>query len=46
MAQRQLELESVAGERHRTEEDLSVRRQSAVEVRGQHRPTAHGMLAS
>ena len=34
MAQRQLELESVAGERHRTEEDLSVRRQSAVEVRG------------
>jgi chromosome segregation ATPase len=29
MAQRQLELESVAGERHRTEEDLSVRRRSA-----------------
>jgi chromosome segregation protein len=34
MAQRQLELESVAGERQRTEEDLSVRRQHAVEVRG------------
>src|ERR1022692_2091970 len=34
MAQRQLELESVAGERQRTEEDLSVRRQNAVEVRG------------
>jgi chromosome segregation protein len=34
MAQRQLELESVAGERHRTEEELNVRRQNAVEVRG------------
>src|ERR1039457_119930 len=34
MAQRQLELESVAGERQRTEEDLSVRRRNAVEVRG------------
>jgi chromosome segregation ATPase len=34
MAQRQLELESVTGERHRTEEDLTVRRQNAVEVRG------------
>ena len=35
MAQRQLELESVADERSRTEQDLSVRRQSAVEVRGE-----------
>jgi len=35
MAQRQLELESVAGERQRTEADLSGRRQTAVEVRGQ-----------
>jgi chromosome segregation protein len=34
MAQRQLELESVTGERHRTEEDLSGRRQNAVEARG------------
>jgi len=34
MAQRQLELEAVTGERRRTEEDLGVRRQSAVEVRG------------
>jgi len=34
MAQRQLELESVTGERRRTEEDLAVRRQDAVEVRG------------
>ncbi len=34
MAQRQLELESVAGERQRTDADLSGRRQSAVEVRG------------
>ena len=34
MAQRQLELESVTGERRHTEEELSVRRQSAVEVRG------------
>ena len=35
MAQRQLELESVAGERQRTEADLNSRRQSAIEVRGQ-----------
>jgi chromosome segregation protein len=34
MAQRQLELEAVTGERRRTEEDLGVRRQSAIEVRG------------
>ena len=34
MGQRQLELDSVTGERRRTEEDLSVRRHSAVEVRG------------
>ena len=34
MAQRQLELETVTGERRRTEEDLSGRRQNAVEVRG------------
>ena len=34
MAQRQLELEAVAGERQRTEGELSGRRQSAVEVRG------------
>ncbi|HLY20383.1 MAG TPA: chromosome segregation protein SMC [Bryobacteraceae bacterium] len=34
MAQRQLELEAVTGERQRTEEDLGVRRQSAIEVRG------------
>ena len=34
MSQRQLELESVAGERQRTEEDLNGRRQTAVEVRG------------
>jgi chromosome segregation protein len=34
MAQRQLELESVAGERQRTEGDLTVRRQTAVDVRG------------
>jgi chromosome segregation protein len=33
MAQRQMELESVTGERRRTEEELSVRRQTAVEVR-------------
>jgi chromosome segregation protein len=33
MAQRQLELEAVTGERRRTEEELSVRRQTAVEVR-------------
>src|ERR1700691_586848 len=33
MAQRQLELESVTGARHRTEDDLSVRRQNAVEAR-------------
>ena len=33
MAQRQLELESVTGERQRTEEELAGRRQSAVEVR-------------
>ncbi len=34
MSQRQLELETVTGERKRTEGDLSGRRQSAVEVRG------------
>jgi chromosome segregation protein len=34
IGQRQLELDSVTGERRRTEEDLSVRRHSAVEVRG------------
>jgi chromosome segregation protein len=34
MSQRQLELESVTGERQRTEEDLNVRRRDAVEVRG------------
>jgi chromosome segregation protein len=34
MSQRQLELESVTGERQRTEEDLTVRRQNAVAVRG------------
>ena len=33
MAQRQLELESVAGERQRTEEDLGARRQHGVEIR-------------
>jgi chromosome segregation protein len=35
MAQRQLELESVAGERKQTEADLDGKRQNAVEVRGQ-----------
>jgi chromosome segregation protein len=34
MSQRQLELESVAGERQRTEEDLNGRSPTAVEVRG------------
>ena len=34
MGQRQIELDSVTGERRRTEEDLSVRRHRAVEVRG------------
>jgi len=34
MSQRQLELDSITGERRRTEEDLSVRRHSAVAVRG------------
>ncbi|MCL5745252.1 MAG: chromosome segregation protein SMC, partial [Acidobacteria bacterium] len=34
MAQRQLELESVTAERRRTEEELAVRRRTAVEVRG------------
>jgi len=33
MAQRQLELESVAGERQHTEEELTVRRQTAIDVR-------------
>ena len=33
VAQRQLELETVAGERHRTEEELGGRRQAAVEMR-------------
>jgi len=33
VAQRQLELETVAGERHRTEEELAGRRQAAVEMR-------------
>ena len=33
MAQRQLELEAVAGERHRTEEELSGRRRAAAELR-------------
>jgi chromosome segregation protein len=35
VAQRQLELESVAGERRRTEEELSVRRGAAVDLRRQ-----------
>jgi chromosome segregation protein len=35
MAKRQLELEAVTGERHRTEEDLGSRRQAAVELRRQ-----------
>ncbi len=34
VAQRQLELEQIAGERRKTEEELSVRRQNAVELRG------------
>jgi chromosome segregation protein len=33
LAQRQLELEAVTGERRRTEEDLAARRRSAVELR-------------
>jgi chromosome segregation protein len=33
MAERQLELEAVTGERQRTEEDLAIRRQSATETR-------------
>jgi len=33
VAQRQLELESVAGERRRTEEELTVRRRTSVELR-------------
>ncbi|HUK19892.1 MAG TPA: chromosome segregation protein SMC, partial [Bryobacteraceae bacterium] len=33
VAQRQLELETVAGERHRTEEELAGRRHAAVELR-------------
>jgi chromosome segregation protein len=35
MAQRQLELESVTGERRRTEEDLAGRRRMAAELRGE-----------
>jgi chromosome segregation protein len=35
MAQRQLELENVTGERRRTEEELAVRRRTAVELRHQ-----------
>ncbi|MGA2136981.1 MAG: chromosome segregation protein SMC [Bryobacteraceae bacterium] len=34
MAQRQLELEAVSGQRQQTEEELGARRRSAVEVRG------------
>lgn len=34
VAQRQLELEQIAGERRTTEEELSVRRQNAIELRG------------
>jgi chromosome segregation protein len=35
LAQRQMELESVSGERHRTEEELADRRRTAVELRQQ-----------
>ncbi|HWB99281.1 MAG TPA: chromosome segregation protein SMC, partial [Bryobacteraceae bacterium] len=35
LTQRQLEIETVTGERRRTEEELSVRRRMAVEVRGE-----------
>ena len=35
MAERQLELEHITGERRHTEEELAVRRRTAVELRGQ-----------
>jgi chromosome segregation protein len=35
MAQRQLEIEAVRGERHRTEEELGARKAAAAELRGQ-----------
>jgi len=35
MAQRQLEIEAVSGERHRTEEELGARKTAAAELRGQ-----------
>ncbi len=35
MAQRQLEIEEVSGERHRTEEELGARKNAATELRGQ-----------
>jgi chromosome segregation protein len=35
MAQRQLEIEAVSGERHRTEEELGARKNDATELRGQ-----------
>ncbi len=35
MAERQLEIEAVSGERHRTEEELGARKSAATELRGQ-----------
>ena len=46
MAQRQMELEAVTGERHRTEEELGAQKTAAAELRAQIEAVRSGLLAS